>query len=98
MTAPAHKNIKSLNGKWTIDKKLSDDVDPVLALQGIGWLIRKTVSFATVTQHVHTYVAEDGVPRIDVEQHGTAGLKGTTEKVRETIPEERMCVNRYHAF
>ncbi|KAF2730054.1 hypothetical protein EJ04DRAFT_501239 [Polyplosphaeria fusca] len=87
MAAPPEKTIKSLDGKWVINKTLSDSPDPVLALQGIGWLTRKAIGAATVTLHTRTYTAPpDGDPaaapvlHIDVDQRITGGLKGTSEK------------------
>ncbi|PSN69603.1 hypothetical protein BS50DRAFT_291681 [Corynespora cassiicola Philippines] len=62
MAAPQSKTIRDLSGKWILHKTLSDDPDAVLALQGIGWLTRKAVGLATVTQHLRCYTApaEDG--------------------------------------
>jgi hypothetical protein len=56
----------------------------VLALQGVGWLTRKAIGLATVTQHLKQSptTGEDGKPttQIDIEQFATAGVKGSTEK------------------
>ncbi|KAI0890695.1 uncharacterized protein GGS22DRAFT_151616 [Annulohypoxylon maeteangense] len=90
MAAPANKTIGDLNGKWILNKNLSDSVEPALALQGVGWLIRKTINNTTVTLHVKQYqgpptppaVAADDTPtvtRVDIDQIATAGVKGTTE-------------------
>ena len=35
------------------NKSLSDAFDPVLSLQGIGWLTRKALGAATITQHLY---------------------------------------------
>ncbi len=64
------------------NKTLSDPTDAVLSLQGIGWLTRKAIGAATITQHLtQTEVTEDGkaVTSINIEQFGTGGLKGSTE-------------------
>ncbi|KAI1338509.1 hypothetical protein F5Y15DRAFT_119643 [Xylariaceae sp. FL0016] len=87
MAAPANKNIGDLNGKWFLNKTLSDPIDPALQLQGIGWLIRKAIGAASVTLHVTQYSgppkppnpSTDPVSHIDIQQVATAGLKGTTE-------------------
>ncbi|KAH7087011.1 hypothetical protein FB567DRAFT_471107 [Paraphoma chrysanthemicola] len=84
MAAPASVNIKNLQGKWILNKTLSDSPDPVLALQGIGWLTRKAIGLATVTQHLKQYptTGADGSPatQIDIDQTSTGGVKGTSEK------------------
>lgn len=88
MAAPANKTLKDLNGKWFMNKTLSDNPDEGLALQGIGWLTRKAIGMATVTLHVKMYTgppkppatSTDPVVHIDIDQTATAGLKGTSEK------------------
>lgn len=66
------------------NKSLSDSPDPVLALQGVGWLTRKALGASTITQHLKQspITGEDGQPTtyIEIEQFGTGGIKGTTEK------------------
>ena len=61
------------------DKTLSDDTDPVLALQGIGWWTRKAISLATVTLHVKQYQDDKSITHIDIDQTATGGIKGTSE-------------------
>lgn len=65
------------------NKSLSDAFDPVLALQGIGWLTRKAIGAATVTQTMRqsSVTGENGesVTQIALEQTATGGLKGSTE-------------------
>ncbi|OLN82856.1 hypothetical protein CCHL11_10368 [Colletotrichum chlorophyti] len=88
MAAPATKTIADLNGKWVMNKSLSDSPDPALALQGIGWLTRKAVGLATVTLAVKQYsappappsTATEPVTHVDIDQFATGGLKGTSEK------------------
>ena len=83
MAAPAKVDIKNLQGKWVMNKSLSDSADPVLALQGVGWLTRKAINLATVTQHLTQKPATgaDGSPNVEVviEQFASASVKGTTE-------------------
>ncbi|RFU34944.1 hypothetical protein B7463_g1388, partial [Scytalidium lignicola] len=79
MAAPPETTLKSLDGKFAMNKTLSDDVDPVLVLQGVGWLTRKAISFATITLHIKEYVDEAGATHIDIDQTATGGIKGTTE-------------------
>lgn len=83
MAAPASIDVKSLDGKWVMNKSLSDAFDPVLSLQGIGWLTRKAIGAATVTQSLRqsSVTGEDGQPttQIVIDQAITGGLKGSTE-------------------
>ncbi|KAI8628030.1 hypothetical protein F5Y19DRAFT_150807 [Xylariaceae sp. FL1651] len=79
MAAPASKTIGDINGKWVMNKTLSDSPEPALALQGVGWLIRKAIGAATVTLHVKQYTDDASVPHIDVDQIASGGIKGTSE-------------------
>ncbi|KAF1812401.1 hypothetical protein P152DRAFT_436660 [Eremomyces bilateralis CBS 781.70] len=79
MAAPESINIKDITGKWSLNKTISDDIDPVLALQGIGWLTRKAIGLAGLTLHVKHYKDDDATEHIDIEQIASGGIKGTTE-------------------
>ncbi|KAI0102143.1 hypothetical protein GGR51DRAFT_527942 [Nemania sp. FL0031] len=89
MAAPASKTITSLNGKWSLNKTLSDPTDPALALQGMGWLLRKAIGAANVVLAVTEYVdSETGKTHIDIEQTAS-GLRGTSEaRVLDWQPRE----------
>ncbi|KAK0760144.1 hypothetical protein N5P37_007224 [Trichoderma harzianum] len=86
MAAPSSKTTKNLNGKWTMNKTLSDSSEPVLSLQGVGYLIRKGISLATITIEVEQYegppkppnTAADVVTHIDIKQ-SASGLSSTQE-------------------
>ncbi|KAK4128889.1 hypothetical protein N657DRAFT_652448 [Parathielavia appendiculata] len=89
MAAPTNKTIGDLNGKWVMNKTQSSNIEPGLALQNIGWVTRKMVSMATVTLHVKQYVGPPSPPsdpvgpevtHVEIEQTGTGGMKGSTEK------------------
>ncbi|KAI0175971.1 hypothetical protein GGR52DRAFT_338771 [Hypoxylon sp. FL1284] len=93
MAASGTKTIGDLNGKWVLNKTLSDSVDPALSLQGVGWLVRKAIGAATITLHVKQYqgppsptaasetkpAGGDDVTHVDIQQVATAGVKGTAE-------------------
>ncbi|KAF2801831.1 uncharacterized protein BDZ99DRAFT_213993 [Mytilinidion resinicola] len=81
MAAPATTTVKDLSGKWLMNKKYCGDTDGVLALQGIGWLTRKGIGLASVTQVTTSYpdALKPDVTHIDFDQVVTGGIKGTTE-------------------
>ncbi|KAI2626314.1 hypothetical protein GGS21DRAFT_268074 [Xylaria nigripes] len=78
MAAPASKTVHNLSGKWTLNKALSDSTDPPLALQGIGWILRKGIAAASVLLTVKQYTDDAGTSHIDIDQVAS-GLKGTSE-------------------
>jgi hypothetical protein len=65
------------------NKSLSDAFEPVLALQSVGYLTRKALGLATVTQHLRQSptTGEDGQPTtaITIDQMITGGFKGSVE-------------------
>ncbi|KAH8690442.1 hypothetical protein BGW36DRAFT_349845 [Talaromyces proteolyticus] len=84
MAAPKDITIENLNGKWTLDKSLSSPTDPLLALQGINWVVRKAVGMSNVILGIKEYAEVDestGEPviRFEISQNTTSGLPGTTE-------------------
>lgn len=76
MAAPASKTLQDLSGKWKLNKDLSDDFSPVLALQGTNVLIRKAISAASV----HLKISQPSENELHMEQTATAAsIPGTTE-------------------
>ncbi|KAH0544182.1 hypothetical protein FGG08_001627 [Glutinoglossum americanum] len=75
--------MRALSGVFVMNKTLSDDIDGILALQGIGWFMRKAISLATVTLSIKEYEEQrddsTSVTHIDIEQTATGGIGGTTE-------------------
>jgi len=59
---------------------LSDDIDAILGMQGVTWISRTAISYATVTLYVNHYKDENGIEHIDTDQTLTGGVPGTTEK------------------
>ncbi|KAL6310491.1 hypothetical protein BKA93DRAFT_883386 [Sparassis latifolia] len=77
MAAPQTMNTLNISGKYVMNKTLSDDSDDILRLQGVGWLIRKTIRITTLHLYCKHYVSET-VEHIDVDQT-LNGIKGTAE-------------------
>ncbi|KAI9723172.1 MAG: hypothetical protein M1828_004275 [Chrysothrix sp. TS-e1954] len=80
MASPDSITLRNLNGDFVMNKKLSDDFDPILSMQGVGWLTRKAIGLATLTLHIKEYTDDEGVVHIDIDQTATGGVKGTSEK------------------
>lgn len=70
------KNLKDLNGKWSMNKDLSSDVSPVLEIQGINAVIRKAVSFAPVNLDISQPSADE----IKIKQSTTANIPAIDEE------------------
>lgn len=85
MAAPADVTIDDLNGVWVMDKTLSNDIEPILQLQEVSWLLRKAIGLAKATITISEYTEIDSVTskpivHLDIAQTLTGGLAGTTEK------------------
>ncbi|OQE15851.1 hypothetical protein PENFLA_c030G06832 [Penicillium flavigenum] len=82
MAAPADVTIQNLSGKWEMDSTHSNPTDPILTLQGMGWVMRKALSYATVTIYVKQYADSENptLIHIDAQQVITGGIQGTKEE------------------
>ena len=77
MAAPTHKTLKNLNGKWKLNKALSDDITEILALQGTNIVVRKAISSASVT----LTISQPSENEYHIKQTATsASIPGTTEQ------------------
>ncbi|KAF7550963.1 hypothetical protein G7Z17_g5379 [Cylindrodendrum hubeiense] len=57
MAAPPEKTTHDLNGKWVMNKELSDSPEPVLSLQGINYFTRKGICLSTINIEIKQYIA-----------------------------------------
>lgn len=51
----------------------------MLAMQGVSWLKRRAIAWATITLHVKEYADDAAVTHIDIAQTATGGVQGTAE-------------------
>lgn len=79
MAAPKDLTTLNVSAIYTMNKTLSDDIDPVLNMQGVTWFNRTAISYATVSLYVNHYKDENGVEHIDTDQRLTGGVPGTIE-------------------
>jgi len=77
MASPPEITITNLSGKYVMNKTISDDVDALLTLQGVGWLTRKAIRFATVLLTIDEY-EKDNFTHIDITSVAS-GLSTTQE-------------------
>jgi hypothetical protein len=80
MAAPLSVSPSDLSGTYTLNNKLSDPMDAVLKMQGVGWLVRQAAAYSTVTATMKQYV-KDGTVCLDVDQVSTGGIRSTEERV-----------------
>jgi hypothetical protein len=71
--------VESSSDKYLQNRKLADDPDSMLELQGVPWLKRKIILLATVTLSIKEYLDDNYITHIDLEQTATGGIQGTTE-------------------
>ncbi|KAL2132705.1 hypothetical protein VTI74DRAFT_3468 [Chaetomium olivicolor] len=48
MAAPPTASILDISGRWLLNRALSDSTEAFFALQGIPWIVRKVVNFASL--------------------------------------------------
>ncbi|KAL4738731.1 hypothetical protein BDV11DRAFT_129319 [Aspergillus similis] len=84
MATPTNITFKNYNGSWTMDRTISDPTDPILAMQGLSWFMRTTLSWVTVTLNTKQYQDAEHpddktIQHIDVDNIVTGGVQGTSE-------------------
>lgn len=80
MAAPPTVSPADLTGTYTLNSKLSDSMDAVLKMQGVGWLVRQAASYSTINVSMKQYV-RDGAVCLDVDQVSTGGIRSTEERI-----------------
>jgi len=58
MATPKDLTTLNVSAVYTMNKALSDDIDAILGMQGVTWISRTAISYATVT----LYANQGGVP------------------------------------
>ncbi|KAF4210925.1 hypothetical protein CNMCM5878_003423 [Aspergillus fumigatiaffinis] len=80
MAVPSDVSIENLTG----DKKLSTDSDPLLALQGINWVVRKAIGMTEVTVKIKQFegaspTTGNTISQMAISQSTNVNLGGTNE-------------------
>ncbi|MCJ1358360.1 MAG: hypothetical protein MMC33_008359 [Icmadophila ericetorum] len=80
MACPADMTLANLSGKFVMNRKLSDPLDPLFVLQGVPWLLRKAAPLATVTLSINTSIQPtDGVTILNISIVSTGGFGAQSE-------------------
>ena len=83
------------------NKDLSDDLRPLMELQGVPWLVRKAASMATIKARLTQSTGPDGIASITTESTAAGGLNSgaATYKLddREIKQEGQFGVTRMRA-
>ncbi|KAH8697757.1 hypothetical protein BGW36DRAFT_341913 [Talaromyces proteolyticus] len=95
MAAPPETTIQNLNGQFILNKTLSNDTDPILALQGISWVTRTAIAYATVTLDISEFVepnaddpAHAPVTKVDILQTATGGIQSQEKRTADWRPRD----------
>ncbi|KAF8344603.1 hypothetical protein F5887DRAFT_970764 [Amanita rubescens] len=72
----------NVSGKYILNKTLSDNSDQILQMQGIGWITRSAISYASVTFDIKHEKDEDGTERLKIDEYTTTGGIATTTEHR----------------
>ncbi|KAL4242137.1 Pericyclase pydY-like protein [Abortiporus biennis] len=68
MAAPRDLTTLDISGKWTLNRKLSDPMDDILRLQGIGVLKRTAMGMGTAHLTVKHYKDDQFIEHIEIGQ------------------------------
>jgi len=80
MAAPSNITTLNLNGKFTMNKSLCDDVSEILRLQGIGLLTRTAIGMGTAYLTIeHTTDENTGIETIEITQKFSGNIPGSDD-------------------
>jgi hypothetical protein len=69
---------------------LSDSIDKMLSLQGVGWLKRRAISIGTISVYLKHYKDDGGIEHIDIDQTITGGIPTSSEiRILDWAPREK---------
>ncbi|KAJ5717596.1 hypothetical protein N7488_003242 [Penicillium malachiteum] len=86
MAAPLSKDITNLEGIWHLNRKLSDDPDPMFAMQGVPWITRKALRFAHLSLQIsQSVVFSDVSSDSATDSPSEDGGSVTVLHVRQTV-------------
>jgi hypothetical protein len=80
MATPDSVTTLDTSGIFVLNRSLSDDTDELLRLQGVSWMTRKAISYATITLTVNHYKDDESNEHIDIDQNLSPGGIKTKEK------------------
>ncbi|KAI8287917.1 hypothetical protein K4K60_011805 [Colletotrichum sp. SAR11_57] len=80
MAAPSTCTLHNLTGKFRTNKQLSDSSDPLLAIQGINWAIRKAMGAVPIVINIKACPPENGVDVIEAENVIGGGIHKAKER------------------
>jgi len=80
MAVPSTVTIKDMSGVYVLNKTISDSVQTLLKMQGVGFIVRQAVLYSTVTVTIKQYSGDDGKVHLDQKQVSTGGI--TNEEFR----------------
>ncbi|KAK3111568.1 hypothetical protein LTR53_013054 [Teratosphaeriaceae sp. CCFEE 6253] len=80
MAVPSTVTTKDMSGIYVLNSKLSDSIQTLLKMQGIGWVVRQAVQYSTITVTIKQSTDEDGKTHLDQKQVSTGGI--TNEEAR----------------
>ena len=81
MAVPTTLTLKDLSGSYTLNKTLSDSLQPMLRMQNIGFIIRQAVQYSSITVTLKQYTDAEGKVHLDQEQVSTGGIRNTEDRV-----------------
>ncbi|KAM5471941.1 hypothetical protein MauCBS54593_003348 [Microsporum audouinii] len=83
MACPESVTIKSLSGRFKMNKQLSDNSDQLLSLQGLGWVACKAFRMMPIEIDIRQFEDGQGATRIEVDNIVGGGALGRSKETRQ---------------
>ncbi|QIW96388.1 hypothetical protein AMS68_001906 [Peltaster fructicola] len=79
-SVPESVSVDNMTGTYNMEKKISDDPQNILKLQGVSWVVRTAISYSAVKMSLNQYTDDDGLIHLDMTTESTGGLTNTEER------------------
>jgi len=89
MAVPPSVTIKDMSGVYVLNTKLSDSIQTLLKMQGVGFLVRQAVQYSTITVTMKQYRDQDAIVHLDQKQVSTGGITNEDSRVLHGQLEEK---------
>ncbi|KAK4985521.1 hypothetical protein LTR50_005929 [Elasticomyces elasticus] len=81
MAVPDSLTIKDISGTYTLNKALSDSMQPMLRMQNINFMVRQVVQYSSITVTLKQFADPKGKVHLEQQQTTTGGMRTTKDRI-----------------
>ncbi|WPH02490.1 Hypothetical protein R9X50_00535500 [Acrodontium crateriforme] len=87
--APATTTVRSMGGTYMLNRDISDSMEALMKMQGVGWMVRQAVKYSNVTTVITQSTSETGHVKLHSVMQSTGGVKNEETWVLDGVEREK---------